>query len=103
MTEGARSKGQQKREVGVGAMLPASRAGADPVDLLDAGASRQLVQAAGSRARAARNDGDGPDFQTNAAGQMIIKVWRAGTSCGGGFAHCWLRCLSCNLHGCSPE
>jgi hypothetical protein len=81
MTDGTRSKGHRQREVGAAGMLPASRAGADPVDLLDAGASRQLVQAAGGRARRARGDDDGPDFQTNAAGQMIIKVRSADHPC----------------------
>ncbi|KAL4855011.1 RRP12-like protein [Chlorella vulgaris] len=76
MTEGGRTKGPQQRrgsEAPAG-LLAASRPGADPVDLLDAGASRQLVQAAGGKARRQRAAGDdGPDFETNAAGQMVIK------------------------------
>ncbi len=77
MTEGGRTKGHQQRRGGEApaGLLAASRAGADPVDLLDAGASRQLVQAAGGKARRQRAAGDdGPDFETNAAGQMVIKV-----------------------------
>lgn len=75
MTEGGRSRRQQQQK-GKAGLLSASRMGADPVDLLDAGASRQLVQAAGGRAWR-QHDGkrdDGPDFETNADGQMIVKV-----------------------------
>jgi hypothetical protein len=75
-TEGGRSAATKRRGGEAGAsLLAASREGGDPVDLLDAGASRQLLQAAGMRQRrgAGRGD-DGPDLETNAAGQLVIKV-----------------------------
>ena len=81
-TEGARGRGAQQQRGGAdagGGLLAASRAGADPVDLLDRGASRQLAAAAGGRARQARGGRgagaeDGPEFGTDSAGRMIIKV-----------------------------
>ncbi|PRW60392.1 ARM repeat superfamily [Chlorella sorokiniana] len=80
LTEGARSRGQQSRHAGgaVGGLLAGSHAGADPVDLLDRGTSRQLVAAAAGRGGQRRGGGDdGPDFGTDAAGRMIIKDDRA--------------------------
>lgn len=75
LTEGGRSRGQQSRRVAGGAgLLAASHAGADPVDLLDRGASRQLAAAAAGRRPQRRGGDDGPEFGTDAAGRMIIKV-----------------------------
>lgn len=76
LTEGGRSRGQQSRRAAGGAgLLAGSHAGADPVDLLDRGASRQLVAAAAGRGGQRRSGGDdGPDFGTDASGRMIIKV-----------------------------
>ena len=55
--------------------MAGSHAGADPVDLLDRGASRQLVAAAAGRGSRRRGNGDdGPEFGTDAAGRMIIKA-----------------------------
>ena len=74
MTRGGRSMAHRRAADAGAGMLPASHAGADPVNLLDVGASRQLVQAAGGKVRRQHGGDGGPDFVTNAAGQMIIKV-----------------------------
>lgn len=80
-TEGGRGRAQRgARGAGDGAAggrLPASTAGGDPLDLLDSRATRQLVGAGGSRARrgaGAGAAGDDVQFDTDAAGKLVIKV-----------------------------
>ncbi|PSC74246.1 ARM repeat superfamily [Micractinium conductrix] len=79
VTEGGRSKAQRSaRPSGDGSRLVASRAGADPVDLLDARATRQLAgqgggaKAARAAAKAAAHGEEDIQFTTNAAGRLVI-------------------------------
>ena len=67
-------RGKPKAKTGSGPLLPGSRPGADPVDLLDRHASRQLVQATAGKSRRRDHGEDAIEFETNASGQMVIKV-----------------------------
>jgi hypothetical protein len=64
-------KGSQREDAGAGARLPGGRGGSDPLDLLDAGTSRQLARSA---AGVGADNGAADDFGRADDGKMIIEV-----------------------------